>query len=85
VSRRLVLPNPVPGQSRNRSARRAKFARYIIDAAQGAGSSNSSKWAGESELIKEANGLVSMTMMNQKVLDALMESIEKKCVPIPIA
>jgi hypothetical protein len=59
----------------------AKFARYI-DAAQGSGSSNSSKWAGESELIKEANGLVSMTMMNQKVLDALMESIEKKCVPI---
>lgn len=61
----------------------AKFAR-CIDAAPGAGTSNYTEWVGESELIKEANGLVSMTMMNQKVLDALMESIEKNCVPIPI-
>jgi hypothetical protein len=62
----------------------AKLARYI-DAAPGAGSSKSTEWAGESELAKEANGLVSMTLMNQKVLDALMESIEKNCAPIPIA
>ena len=33
---------------------------------------------------KEADGLVSMTMMNQKVLDALMESIEKNCASIPV-
>jgi hypothetical protein len=45
---------------------------------------NASEWAADTELVKEANQLASISLTNQKVVDALMESIEKGCASVDI-
>lgn len=35
-----------------------------------------SHWAGDTDLTKEANGLASDILTNQKIVDALIESLE---------
>jgi hypothetical protein len=41
-------------------------------------------WTGDDTLAKEANGWASISMTTQKVVDALMESIEKGCPPVDV-
>jgi hypothetical protein len=42
------------------------------------------EWAGDTELTKEANEWASISLTNQKVVDALMESLENGCVSVNI-
>jgi hypothetical protein len=41
-------------------------------------------WSGEDELIKQANRWASISMTNQKVIDALMESLNRGCAVVNI-
>ena len=64
----------------------AKFARKIDEeSSQAAADVESEKWwGGDSDEVKAANDIASYSLHTQIVLDALMESIQKGCVRIPL-
>ena len=42
------------------------------------------KWSGDSDLIKQANEMAEIMLMNQRIVDALMESFQKGCISIDL-